>query len=51
MATADVSKVLADQKPVLVSLNNLFNFCMQAANTPGKACRTCSSGAAARERI
>lgn len=36
MATADVSKVPADQKPVLGALNNLFNFCMQAANTPAK---------------
>lgn len=35
MASADVSKVPADQKPILGSLNNLFNFCMQAANTPG----------------
>jgi hypothetical protein len=35
MATADVSKVPADQKAILGSLNNLFNFCMQAANTPG----------------
>jgi hypothetical protein len=35
MATADVSKVPADQKPALGALNNLFNFCMQAANTPG----------------
>lgn len=35
MATADVSKVPGDQKAVLASLNNLFNFCMQAANTPG----------------
>jgi hypothetical protein len=35
MPTADVSKVPADQKAILGSLNNLFNFCMQAANTPG----------------
>lgn len=35
MATADVSRVPADQKAILASLNNLFNFCMQAANTPG----------------
>jgi hypothetical protein len=35
MATADVSKVPGDQKAILASLNNLFNFCMQAANTPG----------------
>jgi hypothetical protein len=35
MATADVSRVPADQKAILGSLNNLFNFCMQAANTPG----------------
>lgn len=36
MATADVSKVPADQKAVLASLSNLFNFCMQAASTPAK---------------
>lgn len=30
-----MSKVPGDQKAILASLNNLFNFCMQAANTPG----------------
>lgn len=51
MATADVSKVPAEQKPVLGSLNNLFNFCMQAANTPGTAARTCSWAAGARVHL
>lgn len=44
MATADVSKVPGDQKAVLASLSNLFNFCMQAANTPG-ACNSEGEGA------
>lgn len=36
MATADVSKVPADHKAILASLNNLFNACMPLANTPGE---------------
>ncbi|KAF8071322.1 SEC31B [Scenedesmus sp. PABB004] len=36
MATADVSKVPADQRGVLGSLGNLFNACMPLANTPAR---------------
>eukprot|EP00775_Hariotina_reticulata_P008692 gene8692-8873_t len=36
MASADVSKVPADQKALLASLNNLFNACMPLANTPAR---------------
>ncbi|KIZ01949.1 hypothetical protein MNEG_6017 [Monoraphidium neglectum] len=36
MASADVSRVPADQKAVLASLNALFNACLPLANNPAR---------------